>query len=46
VSSTRTIKWSWETMEVMDSTATAFDMDQYEQELDAIIAEVIPDKEA
>jgi len=46
VGSTRTIKWSWETMEVMESTDGAFDMDQYEQELDAIIAEVIPDMEA
>jgi hypothetical protein len=33
-------------MEVMESTDGAFDMDQYEQELDAIIAEVIPDMEA
>lgn len=32
-------------MEVMDSSAGAFDMKQYEQELDAIVAEVIPDKE-
>lgn len=33
-------------MDVMESTAGAFDMDQYEKELDAIIAEVIPDMEA
>jgi len=31
---------------MFDTPSQEFDMEQYESELDAIVAEVIPDKEA